>query len=79
MDYQAQKENLKEQRKLARRIEQIEVEIENIENRLSELNQAMLETNDIGSLTDYQKEIDQLTNQQESLMEEWEDLSDQLG
>jgi len=39
----------------------------------------MLETNDIGSLTDYQKEIDQLTNQQESLMEEWEDLSDQLG
>ena len=64
---------------MARRIEQIEVEIENIENRLSELNQAMLETNDIGSLTDYQKEIDQLTNQQESLMEEWEDLSDQLG
>ncbi|HEM4278458.1 ABC-F family ATP-binding cassette domain-containing protein [Streptococcus suis] len=79
MDYQAQKENQKEQRKLARRIEQIEAEIETIENRLSELNQAMLETNDIGQLTDYQKEIDQLTSQQESLMEEWEELSEQLG
>ncbi|KPA72203.1 multidrug ABC transporter ATP-binding protein, partial [Streptococcus suis] len=79
MDYQAQKENQKEQRKLARRIEQIEAEIETIENRLSELNQAMLETNDIGQLTDYQKEIDQLTAQQESLMEEWEALSEQMG
>lgn len=79
MDYQAQKENQKEQRKLARRIEQIEAEIETIENRLSELNQAMLETNDIGQLTDYQKEIDQLTSQQESLMEEWEELSEQMG
>lgn len=79
MDYQAQKENLKEQRKLARRIEQIEVEIETIENRLSELNQAMLETNDIGQLTDYQKEIDQLTAQHDSLMVEWEDLSEQMG
>ncbi|WP_044772455.1 ABC transporter C-terminal domain-containing protein, partial [Streptococcus suis] len=73
------KENQKEQRKLARRIEQIEAEIENIENRLSGLNQAMLETNDIGQLTDYQKEIDQLTAQQESLMEEWEALSEQMG
>ncbi|WP_044670478.1 ABC transporter C-terminal domain-containing protein, partial [Streptococcus suis] len=79
MDYQAQKENQKEQRKLARRIEQIEVEIETIENRLSEINQAMLETNDIGQLTDYQKEIDQLTAQQENLMEEWEELSEQMG
>ncbi|HEM6405355.1 TPA: ABC-F family ATP-binding cassette domain-containing protein [Streptococcus suis] len=79
MDYQAQKENQKEQRKLARRIEQIEAEIDSIENRLSELSQAMLETNDIGQLTDYQKEIDQLTAQQENLMEEWEELSEQLG
>ncbi|HEM2769494.1 TPA: ABC-F family ATP-binding cassette domain-containing protein [Streptococcus suis] len=79
MDYQAQKENQKEQRKLARRIEQIEAEIDSIENRLSELSQAMLETNDIGQLTDYQKEIDQLTAQQEKLMEEWEELSEQLG
>lgn len=79
MDYQAQKENQKEQRKLARRIEQIEAEIDSIENRLSELNQAMLETNDIGQLTDYQKEIDQLIAQQENLMEEWEELSEQMG
>ncbi|WP_155971985.1 ABC-F family ATP-binding cassette domain-containing protein [Streptococcus ruminantium] len=71
MDYQAQKENQKEQRKLARRVEQIETEIDAIENRLNELNQAMLETNDLGQLTDYQKEIDQLTHQQENLMEEW--------
>lgn len=71
MDYQAQKENQKEQRKLARRVEQIETEIDAIENRLNELNQAMLETNDLGQLTDYQKEINQLTQQQENLMEEW--------
>lgn len=78
MDYQAQKENQKEQRKLARRMEEMESQIEVIENRLEELNQAMLETNDIGQLTDYQKEIDQLTSQQEDLMLAWEELAEQM-
>lgn len=79
LTYQTQKENQKEQRRIARRIEQIEEEIESLENRLEELNQSMLSTNDIGELTDYQKETDRLTAQQESLMEEWEELSEQMG
>lgn len=79
VDYQSQKEHQKEQRKLTRRIEQIEEEIDHIETQLEELNQAMLETNDIGKLTDYQNEIDGLTKQQEILMEEWEELSDYLS
>lgn len=79
LDYQSQKENQKEQRKLARRIEQIEAEIESLENRQAALQQAMLETNDIGQLTDFQKEIEDLTLQQEQRMEEWEILSEQLG
>lgn len=79
LTYQTQKENQKEQRRIARRIEQIEEEIESLENRLEELNQSMLTTNDIGELTDYQKETDRLTAQQESLMEEWEELSEQMG
>ena len=79
VDYQSQKEHQKEQRKLSRRIEQIEEEIDHIETQLEELNQAMLETNDIGKLTDYQNEIDGLTKQQEILMEEWEELSDYLS
>ncbi|MGT2711246.1 ABC-F family ATP-binding cassette domain-containing protein [Streptococcus oriscaviae] len=79
LTYQTQKENQKEQRRIARRIEQIEEEIESLENRLEELNLSMLSTNDIGELTDYQKETDRLTAQQESLMEEWEELSEQMG
>ena len=79
VDYQSQKEHQKEQRKLTRRIEQIEEEIDHIETQLEEINQAMLETNDIGKLTDYQNEIDGLTKQQEILMEEWEELSDYLS
>ncbi|MGT2950025.1 multidrug ABC transporter ATP-binding protein [Streptococcus cuniculi] len=77
-DYQAQKENQKEQRKIARRIEQIEGDIDDIESRLNELQEAMLSTNDVDQLTDLQKEIDHLSHQQDQLMEEWEDLAEQL-
>ena len=41
-DYQAQKANQKEMRKLSRRIEQIENELETIEERLEEISAAML-------------------------------------
>ena len=77
-DYQAQKANQKEMRKLSRRIEQIENELETIEERLEEISAAMLETNDVAELSDLQKELDDLTVSQEALMEEWSDLSEQL-
>ncbi|MBS4923959.1 MAG: ABC-F family ATP-binding cassette domain-containing protein [Streptococcus salivarius] len=77
-DYQAQKANQKEIRKLSRRIEQIENELETIEERLEEISAAMLETNDVAELSDLQKELDDLSVNQEALMEEWSALSEQL-
>ncbi|MBM7641724.1 ABC-F family ATP-binding cassette domain-containing protein [Streptococcus loxodontisalivarius] len=77
-DYQAQKANQKELRKLTRRITEIEERLEVVENRESEINQAMLETNDIGQLSDLQKELDDLQEEQMLLMEEWEELSQEL-
>ena len=65
-------------RKLSRRIEQIENELETIEERLEEISAAMLETNDVGRIVDLQKELDDLSVNQEALMEEWSDLSEQL-
>ena len=65
-------------RKLSRRIEQIENELETIEERLEEIFAAMLETNDVAELSDLQKELDDLTVSQEALMEEWTDLSEQM-
>ena len=62
-------------RKLSRRIEQIENELETIEERLEEISAAMLETNDVAELSDLQKELDDLSDSQEALMEEWSDLS----
>ncbi|MER0122253.1 ABC-F family ATP-binding cassette domain-containing protein [Streptococcus sp. ZJ93] len=77
-DYQAQKENQKEQRKIARRLEQIEAEMEELEKRSAQLQAAMLETNDVGELADLQKEIEALILQQDQLMQEWEDLAEKL-
>ena len=77
-DYQAQKANQKEMRKLSRRIEQIGNELETIEERLEKISAAMLETNEVAELSDLQKELDELSVNQEALMEEWSDLSEQL-
>ncbi|MCO4469249.1 ABC transporter, ATP-binding protein [Streptococcus infantarius subsp. infantarius] len=74
-DYQAQKANQKELRKLTRRITEIENQLEEIEAREEEINQAMLATNEASELIDLQKELDELTEQQETLMLEWEELS----
>ena len=38
----------------------------------------MLATNDAVELVDLQKELDDLTEQQEKLMLEWEELSEQV-
>ena len=77
-DYQAQKASQKEIRKLSRRIEQIENELETVEERLGKISIAMLETNDVVELSDLQKELDDLSVNHEALMEEWSDLSEQL-
>lgn len=77
-DYQAQKANQKELRKLTRRIAEIENQLEEIEAREEEINQAMLATNEASELIDLQKELDELTEQQETLMFEWEELSEKV-
>ena len=60
-----QKANQKESRKLTRRIAEIENQLEEIEAREEAINQAMLATNDAVELVDLQKELDDLTEQQE--------------
>lgn len=77
-DYQAQKANQKELRKLIRRITEIENQLEEIEAREEEINQTMLATNEASELIDLQKELDELTEQQETLMLEWEELSEKV-
>ena len=77
-DYQAQKANQKELRKLTRRITEIENQLEEIEAREEEINQPMLATNEASELIDLQKELDELTEQQETLMLEWEELSEKV-
>ena len=72
------KASQKEIRKLSRRIEQIENELKTVEERLGKISIAMLETNDVVELSDLQKELDDLSVNQEALMEEWSDLSEQL-
>lgn len=65
-------------RKLNRRISEIEEELEDIESREQEINEAMMTTNEATQLMDLQKELDAITNQQDILMLEWEQLSEQL-
>ena len=77
-DYQAQKANQKELRKLTRRITEIENQLEEIEAREEEIKQNMLATNEASELIDLQKELDELTEQQETLMLEWEELSEKV-
>ncbi|MBP2622530.1 ABC-F family ATP-binding cassette domain-containing protein [Streptococcus oricebi] len=77
-DYQLQKANQKEQRKLLRRLENLESQIEQIETELAEVSQLMTTTNNADQLMTYQAQIDDLTKQQENLMEEWEEVSERV-
>ncbi len=77
-DYQLQKENQKEIRKLQRRLLEVEEELEGIEVKIEDLQDSMLSTNDPQILIDSQFDMDQLIERQETLMEEWENLSVQL-
>lgn len=77
-DYQQQKANQKEYRKLTRRISEIEQKVEEIDGLISEKEAAMLQTNDASQLIELQSEMDHLQGEQEILMEEWEGLSLQI-
>ncbi|HGI3029383.1 TPA: ABC-F family ATP-binding cassette domain-containing protein, partial [Streptococcus agalactiae] len=77
-DYETQKANQKEFRKITRRIAEIEARLEVLENNENNINGLMLETNDIGKLSDLQKELESIQEEQLLLMEEWENLNMRL-
>ncbi|MFU2221670.1 ABC-F family ATP-binding cassette domain-containing protein [Streptococcus pluranimalium] len=77
-NYQQQKANQKELRKITRRIEAIESELDNIDSKEKAITQQMVESNDAMTLADLQKELDDIQGIQMLLMEEWEELSQSL-
>ena len=77
-DYHLQKQNQKELRKITRRIEQLETEMEELDQKLQVITEAMHNTNNAEDLVQLQSELDQLTVQQEAVMEEWAELSEQV-
>ena len=77
-DYHLQKQNQKELRKITRRIEQLEAEMEELDQKIQAITETMHSTNDAADLVQLQSELDQLTAQQEAVMEEWAELSEQV-
>ena len=77
-DYQAQKESQKELRKLMRKIENLEAEIEELETKAQDISDQMQTTNDADELMQLQAELDKISQRQEEAMLEWEELSDQV-
>ena len=77
-DYYLQKQNQKELRKITRRIEQLEAEMEELDQKIQAITETMHSTNDAADLVQLQSDLDQLTVQQEAVMEEWAELSEQV-
>lgn len=77
-DYQLQKANQKERRRLTRRYEEIEARLETIEERIGAIQEDMHASNDTAQIIAWQKEWDQLDQEQEALMEEWETIAEQI-
>ncbi|WP_269760458.1 ABC-F family ATP-binding cassette domain-containing protein [Streptococcus dysgalactiae] len=77
-DYQLQKANQKERRRLARRYEEIEARLETIEERIGAIQEDMHACNDTIQLMTWQEEWDQLDQEQQLLMEEWESIAEQV-
>ena len=77
-NYHLQKQNQKELRKITRRIEQLEAEMEELDQKIQAITETMHSTNDAEDLVQLQSELDQLTIQQEAVMEEWAELSEQM-
>ena len=68
-DYHLQKQNQKELRKITRRIEQLEAEMEELDQKIQAITETMHSTNDAADLVQLQSDLDQLTVQQEAVME----------
>lgn len=77
-DYQLQKANQKERRRLTRRYEEIEARLETIEERIGAIQEVMHACNDTIQLMTWQEEWDQLDQEQQLLMEEWESIAEQI-
>ena len=77
-DYHLQKQNQKELRKITRRIEQLEAEMAELDQKIQDITETMHSTNDAADLVQLQSDLDQLTVQQEAVMEEWAELSEQV-
>ncbi|VGU96281.1 ATP-binding cassette, sub-family F,member 3 [Streptococcus pyogenes] len=77
-DYQLQKANQKERRRLTRRYEEIEARLETIEERIGAIHEDMHACNDTIQLMTWQEEWDQLDQEQQLLMEEWESIAEQI-
>lgn len=77
-DYHLQKQNQKELRKITRRIEQLEAEMEELDQKIQAITETMHSTNDAADLVQLQSDLDQLTVKQEAVMEEWAELSEQV-
>lgn len=77
-DYQLQKANQKERRRLARRYEEIEARLETIEERIGAIQEDMHACNDTIQLMTWQEEWDQLDQEQQLLMGEWESIAEQI-
>ena len=77
-NYHLQKQNQKELRKITRRIEQLEAEMEELDQKIQAITETMHSTNDAADLVQLQSDLDQLTVQQEAVMEEWAELSEQV-
>ncbi len=77
LDGKAHREKQKERRRLERRLEKLETQIEEKESRQAELMQVMAS----GEVEDYatiQKELSQLAGEIQSLTREWSDLGEEL-
>ena len=77
-DYHLQKQNQKELRKITRRIEQLEAEMEELDQKIQAITETMHNTNNAEDLVQLQSELDQLTVQQEAVMEEWAELAERV-
>ena len=77
-DYHLQKQNQKELRKITRRIEQLEAEMEELDQKIQAITETMHNTNNAEDLVQLQSELDQLTVQQEAVLEEWAELLEQV-
>lgn len=77
-DYHLQKQNQKELRKITRRIEQLEAEMEKLDQKIQAITESMHSTNDAEDLVQLQSNLDQLTIQQEAVMEEWAELAERV-